>query len=72
MTQAIHVVAFLLFDREAGRARPSTLTRLGVVALAVVSHFWLSGSWLEQAGFPAAAHSSTAAVPSCSEGVSRR
>lgn len=56
MTQIVDVVAFLLFDREAGRVRPSALTGVGVVALAVASHFWLSGPWLEYAGFPAAAH----------------
>jgi len=77
MTQIAYVVAFLLFDREAGRVRPSTLAGLGVVALAVASHLWLSGPWLTQAGFPAAARSSTAeaARPTpaglCGEGRSR-
>ena len=60
MTRIAYVVASRLFDREAGRVRPSTLTGLGVVALAVASHLWLSGPWLEQAGFPAAAHASPA------------
>jgi len=60
VAQFVYVVAFLLFDREAGRVRPFTLTGLAVVVLAVASHLWLSGPWLQQAGFPAAAHSSTA------------
>jgi hypothetical protein len=77
MTQIVHAVGFLLFDREAGRARPSTLTGLGVGALAVLSHLWLSASWLEQAGFPGAErHSTAAASPRtptglCGEGMSR-
>ena len=77
MTQIACAVAFLLFDREAGRVRPSTLTGLGVVALAVASLLWLSGPWLQQAGFPTAARSSTAAASpatpsaSCGEGRSR-
>jgi len=77
VAQLVYILAFLLFDREAGRARPSTLTGVGVVALAVASHLWLSGPWLAQAGFPAVAHSSTAeaARPTpaglCGEGRSR-
>ena len=75
MTQIAYAVAFLLFDRESGRVRPSALTGLGVVALTIVSHLWLSGPWLEQAGFPAVAHASPAAAAprpptaaSCGEG----
>lgn len=75
MTRLVYVLAFLLFDREAGRVRPSALGGLGVVALAIVSHLWLSGPWLEQAGFPALAHSAAAAGPAltatCGEGRSR-
>jgi hypothetical protein len=76
-TRIVHVVAFLLFDREAGGVRPSALSGLGVVALTVVCHLWLSGPWLERAGFPAVTHMSIAAAPSpataasCNEGASR-
>jgi len=58
----VYALAFLLFDREAGRVRPSALAGLGVVALSAISHLWLSGPWLEQAGFPALAHASPAAT----------
>ena len=76
MTHIVYALAFLLFDREAGRVRPSALAGLGVVALAIVSHLWLSGPWMEQAGFPALAHSAAAAQPTpaaatCGEGGSR-
>jgi hypothetical protein len=77
VTQIVYVFAFLLFDREAGRVRPSALAGLGVVALTIASHLWLSGPWLEQAGFPALAHSAAAAsarstpAATCGEGRSR-
>lgn len=45
-------IAFLLFDREAGRVRPSVITGLIVVVLAIIGHFWISGPWLREAGIP--------------------
>lgn len=60
MTQIAYVVAFLLFDREAGRVRPATITGLAVIVLAAIAHVWLGESWMEQAGFPAAPQSSSA------------
>ena len=77
MRGIVYALAFLLFDREAGRVRPSALTGLAAVALAIVSHLWLSGPWLEQAGIPAATHASPAAAAprpaaaSCGEGRAR-
>ena len=64
MTRLAWTVVFLLFDREAGRIRPSTATSIAVVALMVASHLWLSGPWLQQAGFPAAAYVPADAAPS--------
>ena len=78
MTQVVYALAFLLFDREAGRVRPSVLAGLAAVVLAVASHLWLSGPWLEQAGLSAAIHPSTSAASPpappavCSDGASRR
>jgi hypothetical protein len=62
LTRVGYVVAFFLFDREAGRVRLHALTGLGVVALAVWSHLWLSGPWMLQAGFHAVTSSATAAA----------
>jgi hypothetical protein len=50
VTHVVYVVGFLLYDREAGRVRRSTITGLIVVVLLVISHFWLAGPWLQQAG----------------------
>lgn len=61
MTGLAWAVAFLIFDREAGRPRLAAVTGLMVVVLTVASHLWLSGPWLRQAGFPAAAHPPAAA-----------
>ena len=55
MRQIAWAFTFLVFDREAGQLRPAPITGVVVLALAVGSHLWLSGSWMEQAGFPAAA-----------------
>lgn len=65
----IWALGFLIFDREAGRARPSSVTGLIVVGLALFCHFWLSGPWLLQAGFPGAPHSPTAAAPTAPSAV---
>lgn len=39
-----------LLDHEDGRRRRRVILGLVVVALAVVSHLWLSGRWMEQVG----------------------
>lgn len=52
VTQLVYALGFAFFDREAGRVRPAAVTGLIVVVLAIVSHLWLSGPWLRQAGFP--------------------
>jgi len=54
MMQIACVLAFLLFDREAGHVRPARITGLAVIVLAVIAHLWLGESWMHQAGFPAA------------------
>ena len=64
MTGLAWAVAFLIFDREAGRPRLAAVTGLMVVVLTVASHLWLSGPWLRQAGFPAAVHSAADVLPS--------
>ena len=46
MTQIAWALAFLLFDREAGRPRPAALTGLAVVVLTLASHQVMSGPWL--------------------------
>jgi hypothetical protein len=43
--------AFLVFDREAGKPRPATVTGLVVVILTIASHQVMSGPWLLQVGF---------------------
>jgi hypothetical protein len=37
-------------DREAGRAPVGVITGLVVAVLAVLSHVWLSGNWLQETG----------------------
>ena len=64
MRQIAWAAAFLVFDWEAGPPRPAAITGLTVVVLTVASHIWLSGPWMQQAGFAAAAHAPAAAVPS--------
>jgi hypothetical protein len=59
----VYAAGFLVFDREAGRVRPAIVTGLIVVVLAIVSHLWLSGAWLRQAGFPDVPHAQPAATP---------
>ncbi len=63
MTRLAWTVAFLLFDREAGRVRPAALTGLAAAVLTVASHVWLSGPWLQQAGFTAAHALATPSPP---------
>jgi len=62
MKQAAWTLAFLVFDREAGRVRPGAVTGLTVAVLAVASHVVLSGPWMRQAGFPAVDHTAVATV----------
>lgn len=64
MRQLTWALTFLTFDREAGRARPATITGLAVVVLTVASHVVLSEPWMQQAGFPATVHAPTGAGPS--------
>jgi hypothetical protein len=56
--------AFLVFDREAGRPRAGAFAGLAVAVLTVVSHQVMSGPWLLQAGFPAAARPPAAVTSS--------
>jgi drug/metabolite transporter (DMT)-like permease len=52
LAQIVYAAGFLFFDRESRRVRPAVVTGLIVFVLAIVSHLWLAGRWMQQAGFP--------------------
>jgi hypothetical protein len=64
--QLTWALAFLVFDREAGRVRPGPVAGLAAaVLLTLASHLWLSGAWMRQAGFATVGHA-PAAIPALS------